>query len=138
MLLIFSPHARSKPKRGLSMFVFLKKVFNKLFRTYKTMEEADFRAETGEPIEEYSSARSWMDLRNLFVFLAAVLFLLSFFLSAVHVLRGIAYFLGAGAYFFELVMLTDGFEHPVPRREAFMALCFGPLYVLMGLAYLLE
>lgn len=120
------------------MFKFLKKKIKRLFREYEVLEKADFHAETGEPYAEFASVRGWMDLRNLFVFLAALLFILSFFLSASHLLRGIAYFLGAGAYFFELLMLTDGFSHRVPRREAFMALCFGPLYVLMGLAYLLE
>lgn len=116
----------------------LKKLLQRLLRRYRIMEKVDFRAETGEPMEDFASVQSWMDLRNLFVFLAAVLFLLSFVVSEAHLFRGIAYLFGAGAYFFELVMLTEGFSHHVPRREAFMALCFGPLYILMGLAYLLE
>ena len=49
-----------------------------------------------------------------------------------------AYFLGAGAYFAEILVLTDGFRQKVPRKELFMAYCFGPLYILLGLSYLLE
>lgn len=78
--------------------------------------------------------------RNAAVMLAALLFLTSFFCGeeARTVLRGIGYFFGAAAYFSELRFLTDGFTERVPHREAFMAYCFGPLYILMGVAYLLE
>jgi len=78
-------------------------------------------------------------LRNGFTALAAILFILSFFLHHLHgLLRGIGYLFGMAAYVSELGMLTDGFTRRVPRRELFMACCFGPLYLLMGLAYLLE
>lgn len=116
----------------------IKKLFKNLLHKYEEIEEADFIAETGENEAEFKEARGWIEFRNLFVLIAAVLFFLSLFLSHAHLMRGIAYFFGAGAYFFELVMLTDGFKHAVPRSEAFMALCFGPLYILMGLAYFLE
>ena len=53
-------------------------------------------------------------------------------------LRAAAYFLGAGAYFAEILVLTDGFRRKVPQKELFMAYCFGPLYILLGLSYLLE
>ena len=114
-----------------------KNIFKRLFRSYEAMEKADYAAETGDAETEFDSERLWMEFRNIFVFCTAVLFLLSLVLHA-HMLRGIAYILGACAYFSELLMLTDGFRRPVPRREAFMALCFGPLYVLMGIVYLLE
>ena len=55
-----------------------------------------------------------------------------------QLLRAAAYFLGAGAYFAEILVLTDGFRQKVPRKELFMAYCFGPLYILLGLSYLLE
>ena len=72
-------------------------------------------------------------------FAAAVLFLASFALADIHkLLRAAAYFLGAGAYFAEILVLTDGFRQKVPRKELFMAYCFGPLYILLGLSYLLE
>lgn len=112
-------------------------IFKRLFRSYKNLEEEDYVAETGESVEEFDRERLWMELRNWLVLAAAVLFFISLFISGSHRLRAIAYFLGAGAYFSELAMLTDGFRHAIPRREAFMALCFGPLYVLMGLSYLL-
>ena len=70
---------------------------------------------------------------------AAALFLASFALADIHkLLRAAAYFLGAGAYFAEILVLTDGFRQRVPQKELFMAYCFGPLYILLGLSYLLE
>ena len=48
-----------------------------------------------------------------------------------------AYFLGAGAYFGEFMLLTDCFTERVPHQEMFMAYCFGPLYLLLGMSYLL-
>ena len=70
---------------------------------------------------------------------AAALFLASFTLADIHkLLRAIAYFCGAGAYVAEILILTDGFRRKVPQKELFMAYCFGPLYILLGLSYLLE
>ena len=63
----------------------------------------------------------------------------SFARADIHkLLRAAAYFLGAGAYFAEILVLTDGFRQRVPQKELFMAYCFGPLYILLGLSYLLE
>ena len=71
--------------------------------------------------------------RNLAAGAAAALFLASFALADIHkLLRAIAYFCGAGAYVAEILILT------VPQKELFMAYCFGPLYILLGLSYLLE
>jgi len=76
--------------------------------------------------------------RNVAVALAVVLFALSLFhLSISHLLKGVAYFLGAAAYFSEILLLTDCFSEKVPHREMFMAYCFGPMYILLGLSYLL-
>ena len=62
--------------------------------------------------------------RNLAAGAAAALFLASFALADIHkLLRAI---------------LTDGFRRKVPQKELFMAYCFGPLYILLGLSYLLE
>lgn len=77
--------------------------------------------------------------RNIAVGVAAALFLASFLLPEIHkALRAIAYFCGAGAYFAEILVVTDGLTRKVPKRELFMAFCFGPLYILLGLSYLLE
>lgn len=85
------------------------------------------------------SDRVYLWIRNVCVGISTLLFILSFFLHDCHtLLRGIAYFSGAGAYFAEFGILTDSFSRKVPSRELFMAYCFGPLYILMGLAYLLE
>lgn len=76
-------------------------------------------------------------LRNIAVGLAVVLFLASLIhLPHAAPLKGIAYFLGAAAYFAEFVLLTDCFTTRVPHQEMFMAYCFGPMYILLGLSYL--
>ena len=78
-------------------------------------------------------------LRNAAVLLAAVLFLISLFhVPGKYVLKAIAYFLGAAAYFSEIFLLTDCFRTKVPHQEMFMAYCFGPMYILLGLSYLLH
>ena len=69
-------------------------------------------------------------VRNIAVGAALVLFIAS-------LLHGIAYFFGAAAYFCEIVLLTDCFTAKVPHKELFMAYCFGPMYILLGLSYLL-
>ena len=61
-----------------------------------------------------------------------------FFVLSIAAIIAAAYFLGAGAYFAEILVLTDGFRRKVPQKELFMAYCFGPLYILLGLSYLLE
>ncbi|MBP3633780.1 MAG: hypothetical protein J6J43_04310 [Oscillospiraceae bacterium] len=78
-------------------------------------------------------------IRNIAVGAAAVLFALSLFhIPFRYLLKAIAYFLGAVAYISEIVILTDCFTTRVPHREMFMAYCFGPMYILLGLSYLLE
>lgn len=78
-------------------------------------------------------------VRNLLVGVATVFFLLSFFFEdAHHILRAVGYFSGAGAYVFECLLLTDCFKNKVPHKELFMVYCLGPLYLLMGLGYLLK
>ena len=80
-----------------------------------------------------------MNIRNIIVFIALILFLVSLFTEfKVHLLRGVGYILGAVAYFLEIVLLSDFFRTQVHHKEMFMAYCFGPLYVLMGIAYLKE
>lgn len=77
-------------------------------------------------------------IRNIAVGCAVVLFFVSLFdLSFSHTLKAVAYFLGAAAYCGEIIILTDCFSSRVPHREMFMAYCFGPMYLLLGLSYLL-
>ena len=78
-------------------------------------------------------------LRNLAVGAAVVLFFVSLFhVPFRYPLKAIAYFLGAAAYCLEIVLLTDCFTTRVPHQEMFMAYCFGPMYILLGLSYLLN
>ena len=77
-------------------------------------------------------------LRNLFVALAAIFLLMSFaWSSAYGVLKAIGYFCGAAAYIFECLAVTDCFQTKVPHTEMFMVYCFGPIYILMGIGYLI-
>lgn len=77
--------------------------------------------------------------RNLLVGIAAALFISSFFFGDIyHILKAIAYFCGAAAYVFECLLLTDCFKTKVEHQEMFMVYCFGPLYILMGLGYILK
>lgn len=77
-------------------------------------------------------------VRNIAVGIAVLLFLISLFhIPYYHILKGVAYFLGAGAYFCEICLLTDCFTTRVEHHEMFMAYCFGPMYILLGLSYLL-
>ena len=76
-------------------------------------------------------------LRNGAVAVAAVLFVLSIILvPGSSALKAAAYFLGAGAYLGEILLLTDCLTQRVPPREMFMAYCFGPIYILLGVSYL--
>ena len=66
-------------------------------------------------------------VRNLLVGVATVFFLLSFFFEdAHHILRAVGYFSGAG------------FRVRVAHKELFMVYCLGPLYLIMGLGYVLK
>lgn len=77
-------------------------------------------------------------IRNIAVGIAVVLFLLSLTpLHGSHIFKSVAYFLGAAAYFAEIVLLTDCFTEKIPHQEMFMAYCFGPMYVLLGISYLI-
>lgn len=77
-------------------------------------------------------------LRNVTVVVAVILFVLSLIIPEYsHPLKGIGYFLGAMAYFYEIILLTDCFTERIPHREMFMAYCFGPMYILLGLSYVL-
>ena len=76
--------------------------------------------------------------RNIAVGAAVLLFVLSLFhLPYGNILKAVAYFLGAVAYFSEIILLTDCFTEKIPHQEMFMAYCFGPMYVLLGISYLL-
>ena len=89
--------------------------------------------------------------RNVMVLLAAILFLLSFamvvsfFTPLIQVIYGIPlaviggleiYLFGAIAYICEIMVLTDCFKVKIPHNELFMPYCFGPLYLIMGVGYL--
>lgn len=75
--------------------------------------------------------------------ICVILSLLFFIASLVHfygysLLKAIGYFIGAVAYVCEILLLTDCFAKKVQHSEMFMAYCFGPMYILMGLGYLLN
>ena len=74
--------------------------------------------------------------RNAMVLLAAILFLLSFASDRYPILRAVGYLFGAIAYICEIMVLTDCFKVKIPHNELFMPYCFGPLYLIMGVGYL--
>lgn len=82
--------------------------------------------------------RLFLTLRNIAAALAVFVFLLSLLtdLPIYTKLKAVGYFFGAAAYLFEMALLTDCFTEEVDHKEMFMAYCFGPLYVLMGISYL--
>jgi len=83
--------------------------------------------------------RLFLFLRNVAVFAAVVLMLASLSHSPLHAtFRAHGYFCGMLAYVSELLLLTDCFTKRVDSREGFMAYCFGPLYFIMALSYLIE
>ena len=78
-------------------------------------------------------------LRNLFVLAATVLFLVSILFDHSNAtLKFVAYLLGMAAYCCEFLHLTKGFHERIPHDEMFMVYCFAPLYLLLGVSYLLH
>lgn len=86
--------------------------------------------------EKHTATQLALRLRNTFVVLAAVLFLASFPMTAYPALRAAGYLFGALAYICEILVLTDCFRVKLSSNEMFMPYCFGPLYVIMGIGYL--
>lgn len=83
--------------------------------------------------------RALLTVRNIFVLLAVTLFVTEFFVTfeTRNILKSVAYFSGAVAYIMEFLIETDFFTKKVPHSEMFMLYCFGPLYILLGIGYIL-
>ena len=62
--------------------------------------------------------------------------LLAFASDRYPILRAVGYLFGAIAYICEIMVLTDCFKVKIPHNELFMPYCFGPLYLIMGVGYL--
>ena len=99
----------------------------------KFLEEEDLFVGHGKS----TATQKILKLRNVMVLLAAALFLLSFQYQGYPALRAVGYIFGAMAYVFEIFVLTDCFQAKIPHNELFMPYCFGPLYLIMGIGYLL-
>lgn len=76
-------------------------------------------------------------LRNAMVALAATFFLASLPMFGHLSMRAAGYLFGALAYVCEIFVLTDCFRVKLPSNEMFMPYCFGPLYAVMGIGYLI-
>ncbi len=90
------------------------------------------------PVQE-----KWLTIRNIFVAVAAALFLVSLTHFAAHAhidytLKAVAYILGACAYGSEFLMLTECFKKKQPAKELFMPAVFGVLYIILGISYFLH
>ncbi len=84
-----------------------------------------------------------LGIRNILAVLAGVLFLLSMLRNgslAVYAydLKFAAYFMGAGAYIAEILLITDIFRKKTSLKTMLMPYIFGILYVILGLSYLLH
>lgn len=118
----------------------MSKLFSKFKHAFKhtvdvTSPDADELTKSVHPKVAYVM----LYVRNLFVGAATILFICSFFMEGIyHILKAIAYFCGAVAYFLEILLLTDCFKKKVHHKELFMVYCLGPLYLLMGLNYILH
>ena len=84
-------------------------------------------------------------VRNILVIIAAVLFILAILPIAPiepihHIICGVAYFFGAGAYVLELVEMSDEEHraHPHHKHRAFMPNVFGVLYIILGIVHIFE
>ena len=87
------------------------------------------------PVQE-----KWLVIRNIFVAVAAALFLVSLTGFAIHAhmdhtLKAVAYIFGACAYGSEFLMLTECFKKKQPAKELFMPAVFGVLYIILGISY---
>lgn len=114
----------------------MSKIFDKFKHTVDvTTPDADELTHGSHPKVAYVI----LYVRNLLTAASALLFICSFFIDQIyHILKAVAYFCGAVAYLFELLLLTDCFKKKVPHEEMFMVYCLGPLYLLMGLNYILH
>ena len=79
-------------------------------------------------------------IRNIACAITAALFLIAVcfeeILGATHILlRSIAYLFGAGAYFTEILVLTDKFTVKPAANVMFMPYLFAVLYVILGINY---
>ena len=78
-------------------------------------------------------------IRNIFAGIAAVLFLISLFdISFSSGLKALGYICGTVAYASEILLLTDNFKYKPPFQEMFMEVCFGILYVILGVFYIIK
>ena len=87
----------------------------------------------------YIKRKPWLVLRNAFTLIATVLFIISIIFNHQNMtLKFIAYICGMLAYGFEFLALTNGFKNKIPHDEMFMIYCFAPLYLLLGISYLIH
>ena len=120
-------------------------ISNKIHEIEEAIEETIRDVYEGLSEEEVISAHHYRGLehlllivRNVAVAIAMLLFIISFFnIPESHILKGVGYILGALAYMCEILILNDCFSTKIPHSEMFMAYCFGPMYILLGISYFL-
>ena len=106
---------------------------------YETIEPAI--ESTADPKEEQKEKHKRVieRIKSVFVIVTTLLFaylLVSPAVEHTHLLRGIAYFFGAGAYVSELYILTDGFKQHQSFHDMLMPYAFGIMYLAIGIDYL--
>lgn len=106
----------------------------------EVVEEIVTEKELIEESEHKETEEKLLVIRNIAVCIAMILFVVSLFHGVAHheIVRGIGYIFGAGAYFTELLMMTDCFRAKLDHKELFMAYCFFPMYLIFAITYILE
>ena len=97
--------------------------------------------ELPEDHRESKTVHTFLRVRNIFAVAAAVLFMLSILpghslVHYSHLLKFVAYILGAGAYGAEIIVLTNGLRKNPGVHEMLMPYIFGILYIMLGFSYL--
>ena len=115
---------------------------DRMYLEYHGLDENGLpKHEDWEHAAHYDHEEKLLRWRNVCVTVAAGLFVASLLPVTGHsagFCKAAAYFVGAGAYILELATLTDGFRRREPFREMYMPYLFAPLYVLLGISYLLH
>lgn len=119
-------------------------ISNKLHDVEETIEDTIRDVYEGLSEEDFISHSHYRGLeyllliiRNIAVAFAMIFFIITLFnFTGADVLKAVAYLMGAIAYLCEILILTDCFHTKIPHHEMFMAYCFGPMYILLGISSL--
>ena len=114
-----------------------KKIHSEMHHPYDFSLEDAFTYDEELHGHETTGIKYVLLARNIAAAAAGILFLISIFDVNIAI-KAIAYFTGSIAYILELVIMTECFRVKPNHDELFMIYVFGPLYILMGVSYLIH